>query len=149
MQVTNIINCNASPWYCWWTDGVYQCCTCTHWKYHLLLFSMFAMRVKISKSSNQPNLLLLIQGLIPRAKLLLSTGGTFFLGFGPLILITVASFSALYLVSSSMILVSVLIIFFPNPNMLDVFFNIYFSMHCVANMPSAGIRLPNGIHKKF
>ncbi|KAE9447054.1 hypothetical protein C3L33_21041, partial [Rhododendron williamsianum] len=54
-------------------------------------------RVKISKSSNQPNLLLLIQGLIPRAKLLLSTGGTFFLGFGPLILITVASFSALYL----------------------------------------------------
>ncbi|KAG5526259.1 hypothetical protein RHGRI_032517 [Rhododendron griersonianum] len=53
--------------------------------------------VKISKSSNQPNLLLLIQGLIPRAKLLLSTGGTFFLGFGPLILITVASFSALYL----------------------------------------------------
>ncbi|KAG5526260.1 hypothetical protein RHGRI_032517 [Rhododendron griersonianum] len=38
-----------------------------------------------------------LEGLIPRAKLLLSTGGTFFLGFGPLILITVASFSALYL----------------------------------------------------
>lgn len=38
-----------------------------------------------------------LEGLIPRAKLLLSTGGTFFLGFGPLILITVASFSALYI----------------------------------------------------
>ncbi|XP_052194067.1 uncharacterized protein LOC127802353 [Diospyros lotus] len=38
-----------------------------------------------------------LEGLIPRAKLLLSTGATFFLGFWPLILITVASFSALYL----------------------------------------------------
>ncbi|KAH7834428.1 hypothetical protein Vadar_015906 [Vaccinium darrowii] len=38
-----------------------------------------------------------LEGLIPRAKLLLSIGGTFFLGFGPLILITVASFSALYI----------------------------------------------------
>nr|KYP75246.1 hypothetical protein KK1_007952 [Cajanus cajan] len=37
------------------------------------------------------------RGLIPRAKLLLTIGGTFFLGFGPLILIIVASFSALYL----------------------------------------------------
>ncbi|CAJ1977309.1 unnamed protein product [Sphenostylis stenocarpa] len=35
-------------------------------------------------------------GLIPRAKLLLTIGGTFFLGFGPLILIIVATFSALY-----------------------------------------------------
>ncbi|KAJ0009694.1 hypothetical protein Pint_33625 [Pistacia integerrima] len=38
-----------------------------------------------------------LEGLIPRAKLLLTLGGTFFLGFWPLILITVASFSALYL----------------------------------------------------
>ncbi|XP_020221984.1 uncharacterized protein LOC109804542 [Cajanus cajan] len=38
-----------------------------------------------------------LEGLIPRAKLLLTIGGTFFLGFGPLILIIVASFSALYL----------------------------------------------------
>ncbi|XAR73006.1 hypothetical protein NMG60_11019842 [Bertholletia excelsa] len=38
-----------------------------------------------------------LEGLIPRAKLLLSLGGTFFLGFGPLILITVAFFSALYI----------------------------------------------------
>ncbi|KAF4347817.1 hypothetical protein G4B88_012930, partial [Cannabis sativa] len=39
-------------------------------------------------------------GLIPRAKLLLTLGGTFFLAFWPLILITVASFSALYFVSA-------------------------------------------------
>ncbi|KAH7518146.1 hypothetical protein FEM48_Zijuj09G0140800 [Ziziphus jujuba var. spinosa] len=38
-----------------------------------------------------------LEGLIPRAKLLLTIGGTFFLGFWPLILITVAFFSALYL----------------------------------------------------
>ncbi|XP_051146659.1 uncharacterized protein LOC127262161 [Andrographis paniculata] len=38
-----------------------------------------------------------LEGLIPRAKLLLTLGGTFFLGFWPLILVTVASFSALYL----------------------------------------------------
>lgn len=37
-----------------------------------------------------------LEGLIPRAKLLLTIGGTFFLGFGPLILITVAFFCALY-----------------------------------------------------
>jgi len=40
------------------------------------------------------------QGLIPRARLLLTIGGTFFLGFGPLILIIIATFSALYFVSS-------------------------------------------------
>ncbi|KAJ4824345.1 hypothetical protein Tsubulata_004308 [Turnera subulata] len=38
-----------------------------------------------------------LEGLIPRAKLLLSLGGTFFLGFWPLILITSACFYALYL----------------------------------------------------
>lgn len=38
-----------------------------------------------------------LEGLIPRAKLLLTLGGTFFLGFGPLILITAAVFSGLYL----------------------------------------------------
>ncbi|GAV78810.1 hypothetical protein CFOL_v3_22275 [Cephalotus follicularis] len=38
-----------------------------------------------------------LEGLVPRAKLLLTVGGTFFLGFGPLILTTVAFFSALYL----------------------------------------------------
>ena len=38
-----------------------------------------------------------LEGLIPRAKLLLSLGGTFFLAFWPLILITVAFFSALFL----------------------------------------------------
>ncbi|KAJ6385562.1 hypothetical protein OIU77_028696 [Salix suchowensis] len=37
-----------------------------------------------------------LEGLIPRAKLLLTLGGTFFLGFWPLILITVALFSCLY-----------------------------------------------------
>ncbi|KAK3193127.1 hypothetical protein Dsin_024437 [Dipteronia sinensis] len=37
-----------------------------------------------------------LEGLIPRAKLLLTLGGTFFLAFWPLILITVASFSGLY-----------------------------------------------------
>ncbi|CAL0300391.1 unnamed protein product [Lupinus luteus] len=38
-----------------------------------------------------------LEGLVPRAKLLLTVGGTFFFGFGPLILITVAFFCALYL----------------------------------------------------
>ncbi|PIN19770.1 hypothetical protein CDL12_07560 [Handroanthus impetiginosus] len=38
-----------------------------------------------------------LEGLIPRAKALLTLGGTFFLGFWPLILVTVASFSAVYL----------------------------------------------------
>ncbi|OMO73836.1 hypothetical protein CCACVL1_17124 [Corchorus capsularis] len=38
-----------------------------------------------------------LEGLVPRAKLLLTLGGTFFLSFWPLILATVASFSALYL----------------------------------------------------
>ncbi|XP_054786974.1 uncharacterized protein LOC129293187 [Prosopis cineraria] len=38
-----------------------------------------------------------LEGLIPRAKLLLSLGGTFFLAFWPLILITIVAFSALYL----------------------------------------------------
>ncbi|ERN14220.1 hypothetical protein AMTRI_Chr13g90170 [Amborella trichopoda] len=38
-----------------------------------------------------------LEGLIPRAKLLLTLGGTFFLGFWPLILATVAFFSALYI----------------------------------------------------
>ncbi|CAI9786264.1 unnamed protein product [Fraxinus pennsylvanica] len=38
-----------------------------------------------------------LEGLIPRAKLLLTLGGTFFLAFWPLILVTVASFAALYL----------------------------------------------------
>ncbi|KDP44553.1 hypothetical protein JCGZ_16386 [Jatropha curcas] len=37
-----------------------------------------------------------LEGLIPRAKLLLTLGGTFFLGFWPLILLTVAFFSGLY-----------------------------------------------------
>lgn len=45
------------------------------------------------------------QGLIPRAKLLLTIGGTFFFGLWPLILITVASFATLYLVSCTSILV--------------------------------------------
>ncbi|GAU14957.1 hypothetical protein TSUD_47520 [Trifolium subterraneum] len=39
-----------------------------------------------------------LEGLVPRAKLLLTLGGTFFLAFGPLILITVAFFSALYFI---------------------------------------------------
>ncbi|XVE66693.1 hypothetical protein DITRI_Ditri08aG0099100 [Diplodiscus trichospermus] len=38
-----------------------------------------------------------LEGLVPRAKLLLTIGGTFFLGFWPLILSTIAFFSALYL----------------------------------------------------
>ncbi|KAL9257451.1 hypothetical protein AKJ16_DCAP06265, partial [Drosera capensis] len=38
-----------------------------------------------------------LEGLIPRAKLLLTLGGTFFFGFGPLIMLTVAFFSAMYL----------------------------------------------------
>ncbi|XP_022942491.1 uncharacterized protein LOC111447509 isoform X3 [Cucurbita moschata] len=37
-----------------------------------------------------------LEGLIPRAKLLLTLGGTFFLGFWPLIVITVSLFFALY-----------------------------------------------------
>ncbi|XP_019422814.1 PREDICTED: uncharacterized protein LOC109332322 isoform X3 [Lupinus angustifolius] len=37
-----------------------------------------------------------LEGLIPRARLLLTLGGTFFLAFWPFILLTVASFSALY-----------------------------------------------------
>ncbi|CAH9091130.1 unnamed protein product [Cuscuta epithymum] len=40
-----------------------------------------------------------IEGLIPRAKLLLTLGGSFFLGFGPLILVIIAFFSALYVYS--------------------------------------------------
>ncbi|XP_065872459.1 uncharacterized protein [Euphorbia lathyris] len=38
-----------------------------------------------------------LEGLIPRAKLLLTLGGTFFLAFWPLILSTVGFFSAVYL----------------------------------------------------
>ncbi|MFS7920454.1 hypothetical protein Hanom_Chr03g00225071 [Helianthus anomalus] len=38
-----------------------------------------------------------IIGLIPRAKVLVTLGGTFFLAFWPLILVTVASFSGVYL----------------------------------------------------
>ncbi|XP_010541838.1 PREDICTED: uncharacterized protein LOC104815219 [Tarenaya hassleriana] len=38
-----------------------------------------------------------LEGLIPRGKLLLTIGGTFFLGFWPLIIVTVGLFSALYL----------------------------------------------------
>ncbi|XP_047087169.1 uncharacterized protein LOC124702840 [Lolium rigidum] len=38
-----------------------------------------------------------IEGLVPRAKLLLSLGGTFFLAFGPLIIVTVSLFAGLYL----------------------------------------------------
>ncbi|KAI3497400.1 hypothetical protein L1887_39980 [Cichorium endivia] len=38
-----------------------------------------------------------LEGLIPRGKLLLTLGGTFFLAFWPLILVTVASFSAVYI----------------------------------------------------
>lgn len=38
-----------------------------------------------------------LEGLIPRAKLLLTLGGTFFLAFWPLILVTVAFTAALYL----------------------------------------------------
>ncbi|KAL9686995.1 hypothetical protein QQ045_031391 [Rhodiola kirilowii] len=37
-----------------------------------------------------------LEGLIPRAKLLLTLGGTFFLAFRPFILATIAIFSALY-----------------------------------------------------
>lgn len=40
------------------------------------------------------------QGLIPRAKLLLTIGGTFFLGFWPLILITIGFILCLYIVRS-------------------------------------------------
>ncbi|CAA7399433.1 unnamed protein product [Spirodela intermedia] len=35
-----------------------------------------------------------LEGLIPRARLLLTTGATFFLGFWPLIIITIGLFSA-------------------------------------------------------
>uniref|UniRef100_A0A453HYZ7 Tubulin alpha-6 chain n=1 Tax=Aegilops tauschii subsp. strangulata TaxID=200361 RepID=A0A453HYZ7_AEGTS len=38
-----------------------------------------------------------LEGLVPRAKLLLSLGGTFFLAFGPLIIVTVSLFAGLYL----------------------------------------------------
>nr|XP_043627798.1 uncharacterized protein LOC122599357 [Erigeron canadensis] len=38
-----------------------------------------------------------LEGLIPRAKVLLTLGGTYFLAFWPLILVTVASFSAVYI----------------------------------------------------
>ncbi|KAK6241217.1 hypothetical protein QQP08_007662 [Theobroma cacao] len=38
-----------------------------------------------------------LEGLVPRAKLLLTIGGTFFLGFWPVILSTIAFFTALYL----------------------------------------------------
>ena len=42
----------------------------------------------------------IVQGLVPWTKLLLTIGRNFFLSFWPLILSTIASFSALYLVSS-------------------------------------------------
>ncbi|KAJ9561204.1 hypothetical protein OSB04_006364, partial [Centaurea solstitialis] len=38
-----------------------------------------------------------LEGLIPRANVLLRLGGTFFLAFWPLFLVTIASFSAIYL----------------------------------------------------
>uniref|UniRef100_A0A6N2LYQ6 Uncharacterized protein n=1 Tax=Salix viminalis TaxID=40686 RepID=A0A6N2LYQ6_SALVM len=53
--------------------------------------SMFNQREK-SVALNSEGL----EGLIPRAKLLLAIGGAFFMGVWPLILITVASFSAVY-----------------------------------------------------
>lgn len=37
-----------------------------------------------------------LEGLLPRAKLLLTIGGTFFLGFWPIILITFVVFAAIY-----------------------------------------------------
>ncbi|KAM3312867.1 hypothetical protein ACQJBY_032575 [Aegilops geniculata] len=43
------------------------------------------------------HLFIYFQGLVPRAKLLLSLGGTFFLAFGPLIIVTVSLFAGLYL----------------------------------------------------
>jgi hypothetical protein len=39
-----------------------------------------------------------LEGLIPRATLLLQTGGTFFLGFLPLILVASALFVGMYMV---------------------------------------------------
>lgn len=48
----------------------------------------------------------LIKGLLPRAKLLLTVGGTFFLGFWPLILVTAGVFAALYTVSFNFPLLS-------------------------------------------
>ncbi|KAG6793066.1 hypothetical protein POTOM_002250 [Populus tomentosa] len=50
-----------------------------------------------------------LEGLIPRAKLLLTIGGAFFLGFWPLILIIVASFSALYSLASLILFVLCLV----------------------------------------
>ncbi|CAL9072219.1 unnamed protein product [Musa textilis] len=47
-------------------------------------------------SLSVPLSLSLIKGLLPRAKLLLTIGGTFFLGFWPLILVTAGVFAALY-----------------------------------------------------
>ncbi|KAF3542994.1 hypothetical protein DY000_02010296 [Brassica cretica] len=38
-----------------------------------------------------------LEGLIPRARILLTIGGTFFLGFWPLIVLTLGAFAALYL----------------------------------------------------
>uniref|UniRef100_A0ACD5TYI4 Uncharacterized protein n=1 Tax=Avena sativa TaxID=4498 RepID=A0ACD5TYI4_AVESA len=38
-----------------------------------------------------------LEGLVPRAKVLVSLGGTFFLAFGPLIIVTVSLFAGLYL----------------------------------------------------
>ncbi|KAL0715492.1 hypothetical protein Bca4012_064814 [Brassica carinata] len=38
-----------------------------------------------------------LEGLIPRARILLTIGGTFFLAFWPLIVLTLGAFSALYL----------------------------------------------------
>lgn len=55
------------------------------------------------------------QGLIPRARLLLTIGGTFFLGFGPLILVTVAFFSALYFVSSPFFICVIISLALGNP----------------------------------
>ncbi|KAL0356946.1 UNVERIFIED_CONTAM: hypothetical protein Scaly_1380300 [Sesamum calycinum] len=67
-------------------------------------YRRFRVSCKVEGSGDQSNevfavanTFFYIKGLIPRAKLLLTLGGTFFLGFWPLILVTVASFSALYL----------------------------------------------------
>lgn len=71
------------------------------WILILFLHPLPFLSCLLFKEMNELNVLP-FQGLFPRAKVLLTLGGTFFLAFWPLILITIASFAALYLVSSSL-----------------------------------------------
>ncbi|KAG6471582.1 hypothetical protein ZIOFF_069026 [Zingiber officinale] len=55
------------------------------------------LSMSLNSEGLEDNNIYFVQGLIPRAKVLLTIGGTFFLGFGPVMLVIFALFLALYI----------------------------------------------------